>query len=376
MQNMHNASVAIIGASGYSGIEATRILAEHPRVELKLLASERWEGDSIQKRLGIGGPVGALQYAPVKGCEEAARHCDAVLLATPVDVSLQLVRLLSDSQESGDPSTPGSRALALRSGRAPLVIDLSGAFRLANAASYPAFYGFAHPHPELLAAAAYGLPELFRREIEGARLIANPGCYPTAAAIAIAPLLREGFLDDGSIVIDAASGTTGAGRKSSDEWIFSEVDEDFRAYKVLKHQHAPEIAQSLARCAGRPVPMTFTPHLLPIKRGILATVYARLKPGRDPAEAVTALKRFYRSEPFVTVLDSPDEVTLKGVVGTNRCAIGAAWDRTQLDPGRLVVISAIDNLVKGAAGQAVQNLNIAMGWPEAEGLSQLRGFYP
>lgn len=356
MHNMHTRSVAIVGASGYSGIEATRILAHHPRVELKLLASDRWEGDSVEKRLGLGGPVGALRYTPAKGCEELARQCDAVLLATPAEVSLQLVPMLLRSEAR--------------------VIDLSGAFRLLKASAYSTFYGFAHPHPELLSGAAYGLPELFRRGIEGARLIANPGCYPTAAALGIGPLLRQGLLDQGSIVIDAASGTTGAGRKSGEEMSFSEVDEDFRAYKVLQHQHGPEIAQSLERCAGREVPMTFTAHLLPIKRGILATAYARLKPGRDPAEALTALQSFYRSEPFVTVLDSPDQVTLKSVVGTNRCAIGAAWDRTSLDPGRLVVISAIDNLVKGAAGQAVQNLNLAMGWPEAEGLSQLRGFYP
>jgi len=356
MQTMHTASVAIIGASGYSGIEATRILANHPRVELRLLASDRWRGDTVAKRLGIRGRAGALKYAPIQDCESPAAECEAILLATPAEASLDLA-----------PKLAGSRAR---------IVDISGAFRLKNAAAYPSFYGFTHRHPALLESATYGLPELFREDIRGARLIANPGCYPTGAALAIAPLLRAGFLDESPIVIDAASGTTGAGRKSSEEMSFGEVDEDFRAYRVLRHQHAPEIAQSLARCASREVRVTFTAHLLPVKRGILTTSYAMLKPGCDPAEGPAILRQFYRTEPFVDILDSPDEVTLKSVAGTNRCAIAMAWDRAGLDPGRLVVISAIDNLVKGAAGQAVQNLNIAMGWEETEGLSQLRGFYP
>lgn len=353
---MHTTSVAIIGASGYSGMEATRIMANHPRVELRVVTSDRWQGETVAKRLGIPGAAGALRYAPLQRSAELAQECEAVLLATPAEVSLELVG-------------------ALR-GTTSLVIDISGAFRLRDAAAYPTFYGFQHPHADLLGSAVYGLPELFRTEIRGARLIANPGCYATAAALAVGPFLRGGLLDDGSIVIDAASGTTGAGRKSGDEMSFSEVDEDYRAYKVLRHQHGPEIAQSLSRCAGRNVSLTFTPHLLPVKRGILATAYARLRPGTDPLKAVAALQAFYRSEPFISVLESPDEVTLKAVVGTNRCLLAAAWDRTQLDPGRLVVVAAIDNLVKGAAGQAVQNLNIAMGWPEEEGLSQLRGFHP
>ncbi len=356
MHGMHTASIALIGASGYSGIEATRILANHPRAELRLLASDRWNGDLVARRLGIPGRVGALKYTSIEGCETLARECDAVLLATPAEVSLDLV-----------PKIAGSQAR---------IVDLSGAFRLRDAAAYPPFYGFNHSRPELLRSAVYGLPELFREDIRGARLIANPGCYPTGAALAIAPLLREGFVDESPIVIDAASGTTGAGRKSGEELSFGEVDEDFRAYKVLRHQHAPEIAQSLSRCASRKVRLTFTPHLLPVKRGILTTAYATLRPGADPAQGPGILKQFYGAEPFVEVVDSPDEVSLKSVVGTNRCVIGMAWDRSGLDPGRLVIVSAIDNLVKGAAGQAVQNLNIAMGWEETDGLSQLRGFYP
>jgi N-acetyl-gamma-glutamyl-phosphate reductase len=354
---MHTASVALIGASGYSGIEATRILAHHPRAELRLLASDRWSGDTPAKRLGIPGRTGALKYTSIAGCEGAASECDAILLATPAEVSLEIVPRLTASSKAR-------------------IVDLSGAFRLKDAGAYPTFYGFDHRHPQLLESAVYGLPELFRQDIPGARLIANPGCYPTGAALAVAPLLAAGYLDPSAVIIDAASGTTGAGRRSSEEMSFSEVDEDFRAYKVLRHQHTPEISQSLSRCASRKVHLTFTPHLLPVKRGILTTAYATLAKGRDPSEALSALKQFYRSEPFVEVLDSPDEVTLKSVVGTNRCAIGIAWDCTGLDPGRLVIVSAIDNLVKGAAGQAVQNLNLAMGWDEGDGLSSLRGFYP
>ena len=357
MQSMHTASVAIIGASGYSGIEATRILAHHPRVELRLLASDRWSGDTLARRVGLSGSAGALKYTSIAGCEKAASECDAILLATPAEVSLDLVPKLTSS----------SRAR---------IVDLSGAFRLEDASAYPTFYGFDHRHPQLLESAVYGLPELFREDIPGAHLIANPGCYPTGAALAICPLLRAGHLDASALIIDAASGTTGAGRRSNEEMSFGEVDEDFRAYKVLRHQHTPEIAQSLSRCASRKVHLTFTAHLLPVKRGILTTAYATLAKGRDPSEVFSALKQFYRAERFVEVLDSPEEVTLKSVVGTNRCAIGMAWDRTGLDPGRLVIVSAIDNLVKGAAGQAVQNLNIAMGWDEGDGLSSLRGFYP
>jgi N-acetyl-gamma-glutamyl-phosphate reductase len=353
---MHTASVAIIGASGYSGIEAARILANHPRAELRLLASDRWDGDTVAKHLGIPGRTGALKYSPVRGCEGLATECEAILLATPAEVSLDLVPKLASS---------GAR-----------IVDISGAFRLKNESAYPAYYGFTHRHPTLLQSAVFGLPELFRRDIQSARLIANPGCYPTGAALAVAPLLQAGLLDESAVIIDAASGTTGAGRKSGEEMSFGEVDEDFRAYRVLRHQHAPEIAQILSRCASREVRFTFTPHLLPVKRGILTTAYATLKAGRDPEEALAALKQSYRSEPFIEVVGSPDEVTLKSVVGTNRCVIGMAVDRAGFDPGRVVIVSAIDNLVKGAAGQAVQNLNIAMGWDETEGLSQLRGFYP
>ena len=352
---MERTPIAVLGASGYSGIEATRILAQHPRAELRVVASDRWHGETVEKRAGVRGTAGRLRYAPQERAADLARECAAALLCTPVDASLELA--------------PPLIAAGLK------VVDLSGAFRLSDPSAFRAAYGLAHPHAELLSESVYGMPELGSREaIAKARLIANPGCYPTAAALALAPLLRAGLLASEGIVVDAASGTTGAGRKATEEMSFSEVMDDFRAYRVLRHQHTPEIAQTLARAGGRPVPLTFTPHLLPLRRGILATCYARLADGRTAADAAAAFLHNYANEPFVDLAASADEVSLRSVVGTNRCQIGFATGGD--DPGRIVVIASIDNLVKGAAGQAVQNLNLALGWPETAGLDTLRGIHP
>jgi N-acetyl-gamma-glutamyl-phosphate reductase len=341
---MQTVPVGVIGASGYSGLELSRILALHPHVELKLLGSDKWTGDTAARRAGLAGAAGKLKYAPQEKCAELARECALVFLATPAEASLELAPRLLDA---------GVRA-----------IDLSGAFRLREPALYPKFYGFEHPRPDLLSEAFYGLPELARPP-RGTRLIANPGCYPTAAALVLAPLIDAGLLGSDPLIVDAASGVTGAGRRASEDDSFAEVDGDFRAYKVLRHQHQPEIAQTLGR------PLTFTPHLLPVKRGILATCYGRLASGRKTGELSAALLHKYAQAPFVEILDSPDQVTLKGVTGTNKCQVAVAAD------GDVVVaISALDNLVKGAAGQAVQNLNLVMGWPETAGLDTLRGFHP
>jgi len=352
---MQRTPIAVLGASGYSGIEATRLLAQHPRAELKVVASDRWQGETVERRAGVRGPAGRLRYASPERALELVRECAAALLCTPVDASLQLA--------------PALLAAGLK------VVDLSGAFRLADAGAFRTAYGLDHPHPGLVRESVYGMPELGGREaIAKARLIANPGCYPTAAALALAPLLRAGVLAAGDVIVDAASGTTGAGRKASEEMSFSEVVDDFRAYRVLRHQHTPEIAQALFRAAGGEVPLTFTPHLLPLRRGILATCYARLAPGKGAADAGAAFSHNYANEPFIELAAAADEVSLKAVVGTNRCQIG--FSAGGADPGRIVVIASIDNLVKGAAGQALQNLNLALGWPETSGLDTLRGFHP
>ncbi len=347
---MHKLSVGIVGASGYSGIEAARILAFHPGVEFAFLTSDRWAGESVHSRLSL--PI-ELKFSGAPSAS-AIPKCDAVLLCTPAEVSMELA--------------PAFIAAGTR-----IVIDLSGAFRLLDAASYKPVYGFEHTHAALLQTAVYGLPELFRSRIAGARLIANPGCYATVAALSVAPLLKAGVIDHGSVIIDAASGTTGAGKKATEDMSFSEVADDFRAYRTLKHQHTPEISQTVAHASGVKVPLTFTPHLLPLRRGILSTSYARLAPGKTPADLQAALVNAYAGEPFVQVVAGPDLVSLKQVVGTNLCVLGAAAQLEGADPGRVVVVGAIDNLVKGAAGQAVQNLNLRAGFREAEGLDSLRG---
>ena len=337
---MQTVPIGVVGASGYSGIEASRILASHPNVELKLLGSDKWAGETAARRAGLHGSAGKVKYAPQNQIAQLARECAVVLLATPADGSLKLAPILL--------------ALGVK------VIDLSGAFRLRDSSAYPKHYGFEHTHPQLLSEAVYGLPELSKVR-EGTRLVANPGCYPTAAVLALAPLIEAGLVQ-GPFIVDAASGVTGAGRKASEEMSFGEVDEDFKAYKVLRHQHQPEMAQTLQR------PLTFTAHLLPARRGILATCYARVA---KPGDLKAAFLHKYADCPFVEVLNGPDEVALKNVIGTNKCHIGVATDGETV-----IVISAIDNLVKGAAGQAVQNLNLMMGWPETAGLDSLRGFHP
>jgi len=356
MRTMNGASVGIVGASGYAGMEATRILSAHPEVDLRFVTSDRWVGERVEKRLGPIGPAGRLTYVSNEQALASLADCAAVLLATPAEASLELVPRLLEA---------GVR-----------VIDLSGAFRLKDATAYPRHYALEHKAPALLSEAIYGLPELFRASIRGARLVANPGCYPTAAALSIMPLLQAGLVETDSIIIDAASGVTGAGRKAAEPYSFCEVDADFRAYKVLKHQHTPEISQTLSTVAGATVPITFTPHLLPVKRGILSTGYGFLKPGVTSAQVKEAFVSAYANEPFVVLAESADEVGLKDVVGTNLCRIGFTCDVSSNARSRIVVISAIDNLVKGAAGQAIQNLNLVMGWKETAGLSSLWSHHP
>ncbi len=339
---MHEYSAAIVGASGYSGLELTRALARHPRLRLVALASDRWAGELAGGRLPLPAAAGALRYAPLSTALDTG--AEVVFLATPAEVSHDLVPKLLQR---------GSR-----------VVDLSGAFRLEDPELYPAWYGFRHAAPELLAEARYGLPELARASLAGARLVANPGCYATAIAMAVAPLLRAGVALREGIAVAACSGVSGAGRKASEEYGFCEVDEDLRAYRVGKHQHVPEIEQTVARFAGACPPISFTPHLVPIRRGILATCVLRLAPGATPESVAAALTDAYGNEPFVRVLP-PDRVSVKDVARTNRVHLGAAVDARA---GAIVAVSAIDNLVKGAAGQAVQACNAALGLDEGLGL--------
>ena len=344
---MHTVSAAVVGASGYSGLELTRILARHPRVRLSALFSDRWSDASAGDRLPLPSEAAALRYRALG--EAADLEAEVAFLATPAEVSLELAPRLLE--------------------RGVRVVDLSGAFRLLDAAAYPAWYGFPHTSPALLAEARYGLPELARDALGGARLVTNPGCYATAIALALAPLLRAGVVSAEGIAVAAMSGVSGAGRRASEDYSFCEVDEDLRAYRIGRHQHVPEIEQTVARYAGRCGPISFAPHLVPIRRGILATCTLRLEKGAGAAELSAAYARAYAGEPFVKALPA-EQVAVKDVVRTNRCHVGAAADART---GLAVAVSAIDNLVKGAAGQAVQAMNAALGWDEALALDLAGG---
>jgi N-acetyl-gamma-glutamyl-phosphate reductase len=363
---MHS-RVAIIGASGYSGVELTKLLAGHPSAELVVASSDRWVGEPVADHAGVRG---GLAYVALDEAIALAKQCDVALLATPAEASHELVPQLA----------PHTR-----------VIDLSGAYRLNSVTAYRTYYGFDHKHARLLEDAVYGLPELYRDRIRGARLVANPGCYATAIQLALAPLIQmqqpttripraDGMTTEpfarpaedlvlGRIIVDAMSGVTGAGRKATEEMSFAEVAGDVKAYRVLKHQHEPEIEQSLSDLADRSIDITFVPHLLPVQRGILATCHAQLSDAHDLA---TLYEAEYGSEPFISLAQSADQVSLHDVVGTNKCRIGVSVG----EQGEVVVIAAIDNLVKGAAGQAVQNLNLMLGFDEQAGLAGLRSFQP
>ena len=359
--------VGVVGASGYSGAVAARLVESHPRMSLGFATSDRLAGESVAAHLGIAGrrPAVDVRFVPNAAALDHADTCDAVLLATAADVSMRLAPAFAER------------------GRA--VVDLSGAFRL-DAAAYPRWYGFEHTAPAWLERAHYALPELFplpRSAPSGAlglvnhkpqppegRLVANPGCYPTAALLALGPLVREGLVEPTGIVVDAKSGVTGAGRQSGDAYSFVAIDGDVRAYRVLAHQHTPEITRALSRHARTAVKLTFTAHLLPVARGLLATCYARPRAGTDAARVAECLRAAYANAAFVRVVP-PEEVRLSRVVGTNLAYVGASADEDMV-----VSVCAIDNLLKGAAGQAIQNLNAMNGWDEALGLEHLHRVSP
>jgi N-acetyl-gamma-glutamyl-phosphate reductase len=347
---MSKLRVAIVGASGYSGSVAARLVATHERLALAFATSDKLAGQSVAAHLGLPGnahAAGQANFVPNAAAIEHADGCDAVLLATAADVSMRLVPEFAD--------------------RGKQVVDLSGAFRL-DARAYPRWYGFEHAAPGWLDRAHYGLPELFGPPPPGA-VVANPGCYPTAALLALWPLLRERLIDPKGIVVDGKSGVTGAGKQSGDAYSFAEVHDDLRPYKVFAHQHTPEIERGLLRAASG-VELTFTAHLLPINRGLLATCYARPLPGASAKRVGECLADSYADARFVRAV-APELVGLKRVVGTNFAHVCAS-----ADAGMVIAIGAIDNLLKGAAGQAIQNLNAMNGWHDATGLEHLQRVSP
>jgi N-acetyl-gamma-glutamyl-phosphate reductase len=347
-------TVGIVGVSGYSGMELARIVASHPGMTLALAVSDKWAGSSLGAHLPLPSPAAGLTVRPQKDATTPGSFAGLglVFLCTPAEASLALAPLALEA---------GAR-----------VVDLSGAFRLA-ADEYPRWYGFNHARPELLAQACYAMPEAASSgDIRASRLVSNPGCYATASTLAALALLRAGVIDRDGIVVDAKSGTTGAGRKATEDMSFSEVDGDFRAYRVLRHQHTPEIERALGLAGQGPLKLTFTPHLLPTRRGILATVYGRLKAGKGAADAAAAVEAFAAGKPFIRTA-KPDAVRLHPVIGTNRVLLGADADPER---GVAIAFAAIDNLVKGAAGQAVQNANRMLGLDETTGLDGLPGSAP
>ncbi|MDH5299488.1 MAG: N-acetyl-gamma-glutamyl-phosphate reductase [Desulfobulbaceae bacterium] len=338
--------VGLVGASGYTGAELARILSNHPRVELTVATSRQHAGVPLAQVFPhLQGRVDIV-------CEDVVidalpERADLFFLAVPHQTAMSMVPKF------------------LEAGRK--VVDLSADFRIRDAATYEAWYQ-PHSSAQYLDEAVYGLPELYRDKVRQARLVANPGCYPTSVILALAPLLKAGVIDPDTLIVDSKSGVSGAGRGASVGSLYCEMGEGFKAYKVAEHRHTPEIEQELSVLAGRPVVLSFTPHLLPTSRGILSTIYAKTTGGLSEGTVVKLYDEFYRGEQFVRICAKGNYPATQFVRGSNFCDIGF-----KLDPrtDRIVVLSAIDNLVKGAAGQAVQNMNLLCGFPEGEGLAQM-----
>ncbi|MRG97371.1 N-acetyl-gamma-glutamyl-phosphate reductase [Polyangium spumosum] len=336
--------MSIVGVSGFAGSELARLVAEHASLSLVGVVADRWKGSKLGEHVRVPASVAKLSVAPMSEAVNVARQGEVALLATPAEVSARLA--------------PELLAHGVR------VVDLSGAFRLEDPAAYPRWYGFDHPAPELLAEAHYGLPEVASASTRAggardARLVANPGCYATAAILALAPLVEAGAIDPGSMYVDGKSGVSGAGRKVEERLLFMEVDENLSAYRVGNHQHTPEIEQALSRAGRVRASVTFVPHLLPVRRGLLVTAFARLS-GKVPHAEVEALfRRAYAPADLVEVR-APEDVTLAQVAYTPYARLGV---RADAERGSVVVTSALDNLLKGAASQALQNLCAMIGAP-------------
>jgi N-acetyl-gamma-glutamyl-phosphate reductase len=339
-------AVGIIGVTGYSGQTLLSLLLKHPEVSLRYLAARR-----LEKPQPLGSVLPAFnQRTPLKihpfKPQEAKSACDLLFLALPHGVAMEWV--------------PGLlKKPSLR------VVDLSGDFRLSAKQSYPRHYKFTHTAPALLSQAVYGLTEFSREAIASARLVANPGCYSTAALLALAPLARKRLLAPAGTVIDAKSGLSGAGKTLKTEMLFAQANENLNAYRVDAHQHTPEMEQTLKRWTRRNIRLTFVPHLVPMNRGIYATLYAPLSKGTSETTLRSIFQKIYADEPFVRLLPQGTWPQIHSVVGTNFCDLSVQLDRNN---SRAIVIAAIDNLVKGAAGQAVQNMNLMYGFPETLGL--------
>jgi N-acetyl-gamma-glutamyl-phosphate reductase len=336
--------VSIVGASGYTGRELIKILLKHPSVKIAYLTSETYKGKRISEvHKSLAGLID--KKFEKLNMEKVAGDSDFIFLALP----------------HGKSQKPVAEFLK----RGKKVIDLSADYRLKEKSLYEKWYGLKHSYPQLLKKAVYGLPEIYREEIEKSSLVANPGCYPTGVILGVAPLLVHRLGDGNSIIADAKSGVSGAGRKLDIAYHFSECHENLTPYSVGKHRHIPEIEQELSKISRQKITISFAPHLVPMDRGILSTIYLNLKRKIPFTEIWNLYKDYYRKAPFVRILPESNFPQVKNVVETNFCEIGLMIDERT---NRIIIITAIDNLVKGASGQAIQNMNLMCGFREIEGL--------
>mmetsp|Transcript_27688 Transcript_27688/g.46495 ORF Transcript_27688/g.46495 Transcript_27688/m.46495 type:complete len:381 (-) Transcript_27688:1005-2147(-) len=343
--------VSILGASGYTGAELMRLLVNHPGVSIEVLTAERSAGQEYRT---IYPQFAYKKSLPKLSKWEETRSqiesCDIAFCCLPHGTTQEIIQELVTSSTKTK------------------IVDLSADFRLTDINSYEKWYGKPHAAVDLQKEAVYGLTEVKRPEIKTARLVANPGCYPTAAQLPLIPLLKAGLVSSEDIIIDAKSGTTGAGRAPKEAFLYCEVADGIQAYGIASHRHSPEIEQGLGEAAGGNSEMVvnFTPHLMPMSRGILETIYVKLSPGESADSLKQTLVETYADEPFVHVLEGAAVPQTRHVRGSNLCYINVFPDRV---PGRAIIVSAIDNLVKGASGQAIQNMNLMLGFPETTGLS-------
>ena len=336
-------NIGIVGASGYTGVELARLLSNHPGVKLTVATSRQYKGMKLADVYpNLAGMVDIV--CEDLETEELAGRADLFFTAVPHQTAMAIVPDL------------------LKAGKK--VVDLSADFRLHDAEVYEKWYQV-HTAQEYLAEAVYGLPELYRQQIAEAHLVANPGCYPTSVILGLVPLLQADAIESETIIVDSKSGASGAGRSAQTGTLFCEVNDGFKAYKVADHRHTPEMEQEISKFCKKQVAISFTPHLLPISRGILSTIYAKLTQTMSDSEVNEVYKSFYKDETFVRVCEPGVYPATQFVKGSNFCGIGVKIDNRT---GRVIILSAIDNLVKGAAGQAVQNMNLMCNLPETKGL--------
>jgi N-acetyl-gamma-glutamyl-phosphate reductase len=347
------AKIGILGASGYTGSELVRLLLRHPRVEIALLTADRRAGQEMRDVFPQFSPFALPKLVSIDSVDWKTAGLDLIFCALPHATTQKVISAIFAAK-------PDAK-----------VVDLSADFRLSDPASYAKWYGHEHAATELQKQAVYGLVEVYRRDIRKAKLVANPGCYTSCAQLPLVPLLKAKAIDTNEIVIDAKSGMTGAGRAAKEAMLFSEVSEGFNAYGVGAHRHMAELDEQFSKAAEREVVVTFTPHLVPMNRGILSTIYVRGRRGRTAQELHAILAKQYAKEPFVHVLPFGETPHTRHIRGSNMTFIGVANDRIE---GRAIIVSALDNLVKGASGQAVQNMNLMLGFNETLGLEQIALF--